>query len=718
MIGRPLDRIDGPRKVTGRAIYACEEWSAGPPLYGFLVEAAIARGTITALETGRAERAPGVRGVITHRNALPTHPPDPSVSTYSRALPMLEGPEIRCFGQPIALVVAETFEQARAAARLLDVRYHVAHGHYDLAARLDHEGAPPIIRGWFPTDSLIGDFDDAFARAPVRVDETYTTPYELALPMEPHGCVAAWDGDEVTAYPTTQVVAEARQRIAATFGIPPDKVRVIARFVGGGFGSKLGVHAETILAVMAAKLLGAPVKVTATRQQMFHLGGHRPASRQRVRLGADRDGRLVAFGHDTIQKTSAVSDYVEQIATTGRGLYAAPNRRSTHRTVELDLPGAEDVRAPGEAPGLLAIEAAMDELAYALDLDPVELRLVNEPAAHPESGLPFSDRRLVECLREGARRFGWDRRPRRPATLRDGRWWIGYGMAAAIRPHFQAPSEVEVRLAGDGRATVRSDMTDIGGGTYTILAQVASEALGVPIERVRVELGDSRLPAGAGSGGSWGASNSCTALWRACEALRGKVHAAAPEGDGALDGGLVDLVAKHFPHGVAATGAVIDMFDDPAFAKHWFASYGAHFVELAVDADTGEVRLRRMLGVFDAGRIYNAKTARSQLVGGMIWGLSNALHEEAVVDARTGAFVNRDLAQYLVPVHADVPAIETVLLDGFDAAANPTGAKGIGELGICGSGAAVANAVYNACGARVRDFPITIEKILPSLPQP
>jgi xanthine dehydrogenase YagR molybdenum-binding subunit len=697
VIGKPVDRVDGPLKVTGRATYAYEEWGAGQPLYGVMVEATIPRGQIAKLDTARAESAPGVRAVITHRNALRQQPPDPSVSIYSQAFPVLTGREIRCFGEPIALVVATTLEQARAAARLVDVGYDVVEGHYELAEHADDAWTPANIRGWFPSDSIVGDFDTQFAQAPVKIDATYTTPYEIAVPMEAHCCLARWDGDQLTVYTATQIVSEARVRIASTFGIPHDKVRVIARFVGGGFGSKLGVHHDTILAVMAARMLGEPVKVAMTRQQVFQLAGHRPASIQRMRLGADRDGRLLAFGHDTTQQASPLNDYVEQIGTTSRGLYGSVTRRSTHRAVTLDLPGGEDVRAPGEAPGLLAIEAAMDELADALGMDPVELRIENEPAKHPESGLPFSQRRLVECMREGAKRFGWDRRPKHPASASDGRWLIGYGMAAAIRPHFQAPTTVEVRVEADGTVVVRSDMTDIGTGTYTILAQVAAQELGVAVDKVRVELGDSRWPASAGSGGSWGATNSCTALARACRALLAQSNG-------------------HPPAGTSARGSVPDMDKEPAFASYSLASYGAHFVEVRVDADTGEIRVRRMLGVFDAGRVFNEKTARSQLLGGMIWGLSNALFEEAIVDPRRGAFVNRDFASYLVAAHADVPPIEVVILDGVDPQSNDLGAKGIGELAICGSGAAVANAVYNATGVRVRDYPIKIENLLSHLP--
>jgi xanthine dehydrogenase YagR molybdenum-binding subunit len=469
---------------------------------------------------------------------------------------------------------------------------------------------------------------------------------------------------------------------------------------------------------------------------MFHLIGHRAATRQHVQLGAEPDGTLVAFGHDVVMKQSHGDDYIEQTATCGRGLYAAPNRRTIHRAALLHLPPAEDVRAPGEAPGLLAIECAMDELAHALRMDPIELRIKNEPARHPEVGVPFSDRRLVECMREGARRFGWDRRPLVPASVRDGRTLVGYGMAAAIRPHFQVATQVRVRLDSRGVAVVQSDMTDIGTGTYTILAQVAAAALGLDVGDVHVQLGHSDFPQSAGSGGSFGACNSTTATHRACVELRTRLAATAVNdpasplhdrdpgaavfadrklaiGDAAEP--LTALVARLFPTGVEALGAIDDA-PLPDAGPYALNTYGAHFAEVRVDADTGEVRLHRMLGVFVAGRIFNAKTARSQLVGGMIWGAGAALHEEAIIDPRFGQFINHDLASYLIPVHADIPDVDAVMLDSFDDKANELGAKGVGELGICGAGAAVANAVFNATGVRVRDFPITVEKLLPGLP--
>jgi xanthine dehydrogenase YagR molybdenum-binding subunit len=504
-------------------------------------------------------------------------------------------------------------------------------------------------------------------------------------------------GEDLDIHVSAQMLGEARKAIASTLQIDAQRIKLIAPYVGGGFGSKLGIHSETILAALAARTLNEPVKIAMTRQQIFHLVSLRPKTRQRVRLGASRDGHLVALGHDVTMHTSPVSEYAEQSATSARGLYAAPNRLTRHRLTPLDLTRGEDVRAPGEAPGLHAFESAMDELAYALGMDPIELRILNEPKVHPESGVPFSDRRLVECMREGARRFGWERRPTKPATLRDGRWLVGYGMAAAIRGQFQMTSKASVRMGPDGIAVVRSDMTDIGTGTYTIVAQVAADTLGLPLDRVRVELGRSDYPPGAGSGGSWGATNTCTAVYRACLALREKVR-----------GGTRETVE--------AEGEVASMSEEPNYKNYSIFTYGAHFAEVGVDIDTAEIRLRRMLGVFAAGRILNAKTARSQMIGGMTWGVSSALLEDGVVDTRSGAFVNRDLAEYLVPVHADIPSIDAIFLDGFDDKANVLGAKGVGELGNCGANAAVGNAVFNATGVRVRDFPITLEKLLPGLP--
>ncbi|MGW7575538.1 molybdopterin cofactor-binding domain-containing protein [Streptomyces sp. NPDC054765] len=738
MIGQAVNRVDGALKVTGRATYAYEYGAAGRPLYGCITGATIGKGRITRIDAEDAERAPGVRMVMTHRNAPVQGVRDESIALeYWRAQPVLTGPDIHHHGEPVAFVVATTFEEARAAAGLIDVEYADGQGHFDFAA-YEHEAyTPKVVNAGLPTDTAVGDFDAGFSSAVVRVDQLYTTPYELSMPMEPHACLVEPRGEDLIVHVSCQIVDAARAAIAGTLRTDPARIHIVTPFVGGGFGSKLGIHAETILAALAARALGEPVKVALTRQQIFQLVGVRPTSSQRVRLGAGHDGRLAALAHDVTMHTNPDLEYAEQTAATTRSLYAAPHRLTSHRLTPLDLPRGSDVRAPGEAPGLLAVESAMDELADALGMDPVELRIRNEPTVDPERDVPYSDRHLVDCLREGARRFGWEHRPATPASVRDGRWWVGYGMAAAIRGHFQGPTSVRVRCEADGTAVVQTDMTDLGTGTYTILTQVAADGLGLPPDRVRVELGRSEFPASWGSGGSWGATNSSTAVHRACAALREKLLVAArgdmhsplygldPEGAvfsggtvriGGASEALSEIVARHHPDGVEAAGETRFMGDEPNYTAYSIHTYGAHFAEVGVDADTAEIRLRRMLGVFSVGRVLNPKTARSQLIGGMIWGVGAALDEEAVVDPRSGAFVNRDLAQYLVPVHADVPGVDAVILDGYDDKANVLGAKGVGELGVCGSGGAVANAVFNATGVRVRDFPLTIEKVLPGLP--
>ncbi|MFD8967240.1 molybdopterin cofactor-binding domain-containing protein [Streptomyces sp. NPDC059568] len=751
LIGQPLNRVDGPLKVTGRATYVYEQWEAGPPLYGFILGAAIGKGRITRIDTTRAERLPGVRLVMAHHNAPPQGSRDESTFLeFPRAFTALANPEIHFHGEPVALVVATTFEQARAAAGLIDVTYTVEPGRYDFAARLDHAHPPKKMKIGLAADTAVGDFDAGFDAADVTIDQHYTTPYYSAQPMEPHACLVVPQGEDLIVHTSVQIVDMARTSIASTLRMDEQRIHIVSPYVGGGFGSKLRVHYETILAAIAARTLRRPVKIALTRQQTFPLVGMRPTSYQRVRLGAGRDGRLVAIAHDVIMSTNPDVEYAEQTAVTTRSLYAAPNRATSHRLTALDLPRGEDVRAPGHAPGLLAVEAAMDELAHELSMDPVELRIRNEPELDPERGVPFSDRHLVDCLREGERRFGWKRRPMKPATLREGRWLVGYGVASAIRPHPQWATRVRVRLEADGTAVVRSDMTDVGTGTYTMLTQVAADGLGLPPDRVRVELGRSEFPVSGGSGASWGAGNSSTAVHRACAALREKLLAAAcgdarsplygrdpatavlADGSVRVDGGgggrggvsvpLGEIVGRIRPEGggegegMEADGETYPMAEEPNYAAYSINTYGAHFAEVGVDADTAEIRLRRMLGVFSAGRILNAKTARSQLLGGMIWGLGMALEEAVAVDVRSGALVNRDLAQYMVPVHADIPEIDAVILEGFDDKANPLGAKGVGELGICGAGAAVANAVFNATGVRVRDFPITLENLLPGLP--
>jgi xanthine dehydrogenase YagR molybdenum-binding subunit len=714
VVGKPLDRVDGRLKVTGGARYAYEMQQENV-LYGFVVEASIGKGTIRSIDTQAAEKAPGVVLVLTHLNA-----PEQGNGNHREAHPVLTGPEVTHYGQPVAFVVAESFEQARAAAYLVNVKYDLESGKYALGSNLNSARVPHQKDG-APADSKVGDFAGAFAAAPVQIDVNYTTPLQSHAMMEPHATLAMWEGDKLILHTSNQMLSQGRLAVATTLKIPPENVRLISPFIGGGFGGKLWVNADAILAAIAARQLKRPVKTALTRQQIFHVTTHRSDTIQRIRLATDRDGKILAIGHDVFSGNLPSEQTYEAAALQTRTLYAGPNRLTRHRLAPLDIPVASSMRAPGESVGLLALECAMDELAEKLSIDPVELRMRNEPSEDPEKNIPFSSRHLIACMQEGAKRFGWDKRNGTPGQVRDGRWLVGMGMAAATRGNPLRLSKANVRLDPDGTAIVRMAMTDIGTGTYTILAQIAAEMLGLPVERVRVELGDTNFPEAAGSGGSYGAGSSGSALFEACQALREKLAQLAhmdPQtarfNNGHIESGehsirLTDLIGS----GLEADGEIRPGRNNKDFSQQ---SYGAHFAEVGVDMDTGEVRLRRMLGVFTAGRVLNAKTARSQAIGGMVFGVGAALEEGMTLDPRFGYFVNRDLAEYLVPVHADIPAIDAIFLAELDNESNPLKSKGIGELGICGAGASIANAVYNACGVRIRDYPITLDKVIAKMP--
>lgn len=724
LIGLGLDRVDGPQKVSGTAPYAYEVQEAPqPPLYGWIVEAAIGCGRIVSVDTTEAERAPGVVFVMTHLNAPQQAGFRLTESQrFDRPHPSLGDAVVPHYGVPAAFVVAETLEQARAASLMVHVQYEAMPGAYLMRDHLDQAEKPGEDEGKQP-DTSEGDFETAFASADVQVDVQYTTPVHIHAQMEPHATTAWWEGDRVVVHCSTQLLDSAQKRVANTLQIPADKVRIVSRYIGGGFGGKLPVWDDVILSVLASRMLKRPVKTALTRQQMFHVTSHRPDTIQRVRLGAGRDGKLVAIAHEGWCHSARLDDYLEPMCTSTRSLYAAPNRMTRMRRVKLDLPVADSCRSPGEAVGMPVLECAMDELACALGMDPVQLRIANEPQEDPEKHLPYSTRQLVACLEEGARRFGWDRRNATPGQVRDGRFLVGMGMASASRPNKLQKGKCKVTLRADGVLVARMAMTDIGTGSYTVLTQIAAEMLGLQPGQVRMELGDSDFPATAGSGGSFGAATAGSALFEACEALRQKLAQSAgiaPEdavfADGQVHGGgkTASLATLAGTQGIEADGEIQpgDMEE-----KYTQMSYGAFFAEVGVDTESGEVRLRRMLGVFAAGRILNAKTARSQLLGGMVWGVGIALEEEAALDARYGYFANHDIAEYHVPVHADIPAIDAILLPEVDDKANPLKIKGLGELGISGAAGAVANAIYNACGVRVRDFPITLDKLLPGLPQ-
>jgi xanthine dehydrogenase YagR molybdenum-binding subunit len=718
LMGRAMDRVDGRLKVTGRAPYAHEVKEGAKPAYGWLVEATISKGRVAAIDTQAAERSPGVLLVMTHRNAPKQAPfAHEGEDRFARPRPQLNDDRIEYYGEPVAFVVAGTIEQARAAAALVRVTYAQEPGEHELKPRIGQAEKPQGGEGKEP-DSAVGDFSGAFAGAAVKVDATYTTPFHIHAQMEPHASLAWWEGDRVVVHCSSQLLESAQKCVAHTLQIPEENVRIVSRYIGGGFGGKLPVYGDVILSALAARQLGRPVKTALTRQQMFHVTTHRTQTVQRVRLGATREGVLTAIGHEAWSHSARFDDFYETAAKQTRTLYAAPNRMTQHRVVKLDLPVSDSTRAPGEAVGLLALECAMDELAHALKIDPVELRLRNEAKEDPEKHVPYSTRQLVACLHEGAKRFGWSRRHPEPGQVREGRWLVGMGMCATTRGNLLRPARCGVALDGEGVLTVRMSMTDIGTGSYTVFTQVAAEMLGITPGKVRMLLGDSDFPPTAGSGGSFGAASAGSALFDACENLRKKLSQAAGIDPaqalferGRVTGGgkVATLSGLAGAAGVQAEGEIKPGDMEKRYSQQ---AYGAQFAEVAVDMDSGEVRLRRMLGVFAAGRILNAKTAHSQVMGGMIWGVGNALHEEAVIDPRYGCFVNHDLAGYHVAAHADIPEIEAIFLPEVDDKTNPLKIKGVGELGISGAGAALANAIFNATGVRVRDYPVTLDKIL------
>ena len=714
VIGQPTDRIEGPLKTSGQAPYAYEQHEAvDNQAYGFMVGSAIAKGRINNIDLEQAKAAPGVLAIVTAANAGKL-----GKGKYNAAH-LLAGPEIQHYHQAVALVVAETFEQARAAAQMVKVDYVAAKGEFDLASVRD-KGVEP--KEELP-DVSHGDFAKAFTAAPVQFDQTYTTPDQSHAMMEPHATLAAWKGDQLTLWTSNQMIAWSVGDIATTLGLPKEKVRLISPYIGGGFGGKLFVRADAILAALGARMAGRPVKVALARPQIANNTTHRPATIQRIRMGATADGKLTAIAHEGWSGNLAEGK-VEVAAQPSQLLYAAENRQVSMRLAPLDLPEGNAMRAPGETPGLMVLEIAMDEMAEQLKLDPIQFRILNDTQVDPvKTERPFSQRRLIECLQTGAEKFGWDKRNAQPGTRREGRWLIGMGVAAAIRNNLLVKSGARVRLERDGKITVETDMTDIGTGSYTIIAQTAAEMMGVGLKDVSVHLGDSSFPVSAGSGGQFGANCSTAGVYAACmklrEAVAGKLGMAAEQAE--FVDGQVQVGSKSVPLRNAAEGGALVGEDSIEFGdlaeKYQQSTFGAHFVEVAVDAATGEVRVRRMLAVCAAGRILNPKAARSQVIGAMTMGVGAALMEELAVDKKLGFFVNHDLAGYEVPVHADIPHQEVIFLDETDPVSSPMKAKGVGELGICGVSAAVANAIYNATGARVREYPITLDKILSSLPE-
>ena len=720
VVGRPIDRIDGPLKTTGTAPYAHERHDVVPnQAYGWIVGAGVAKGRINRMDTNEAKAAPGVIAVVTTLD-------------YPKALPLgmmntatlFGGADIQHYHQAIAVVVAETFEQARAAAALIRTDYSRTPGKFDLAKEAPNaplEGGSSGEGSNAPAIDKVGDFAKAFAAAPVKIDRTYTTPDESHAMMEPFATIAAWNGDKLTVWTSNQMIAWSKGSLAKTLSLKPENVRLDSPFIGGGFGGKLFIRADAVCAALGAKAAKRPVRIAMQRPLMMNNSTHRPATIQHVRLGATHDGKLTAIAHSSISGNLPDGKPETAVAQT-KLFYAAPNRETFMKLATLDLPEGNAMRAPGEAPGLMVLEMAMDELAEALGMDPVELRAINDTQVDPEKpSKPFSERHYVECLRTGAERFGWARRNAKPAQVRDGQWLVGMGMAGGFRNNQLTKSAARIRLEPTGRLVVETDMTDIGTGTYTILAQTAAEMMGVGVADVTVRLGDSDFPVSAGSGGQWGANNSTAGLYAACLKLREAVVARLDLpgnitfADGRVNSDSGSVALKD----AARNGALVgeDGFDPTDMGRRWQQStFAAHFVEVGVDAYTGVTRVRRMLAVCDAGRILNPKSARSQVIGAMTMGVGAALMEELAVDKRFGFFVNHDLASYEVPVHADIPHQEVIFLDHPDDKSSPMKAKGVGELGLCGVGAAIANAVYNATGVRIRSCPITLDKHLDKLP--
>jgi xanthine dehydrogenase YagR molybdenum-binding subunit len=709
IIGQPVNRVDGRQKVTGAATYAADV-EQSRLAHGVIVRSTEANGRIRSIGTTSAQRAPGVLAVVTHRNAprLPYRPhkgrPDPEVG---ERLHVLQNDRVTHQGEPVALVIAETPEQAVHAATLVRVFYAPK------AATTDVTRVEPVRPtqpktdqgGGRPPETRRGDPDGALAAAAVKVDQAYVIPRENHNPIELHVTVAAWEGDHLTLWDKTQWVFNVAEEIAAVFGIPAGNVRVISPFVGGAFGSCLRTWPHVTLAALGARVVKRPVKLVLSRREMYYGVGYRPHTIQRVALGAARDGRLSAIVHDGHQETSMYEEYAEALLDASRFLHSCPNVSTRHRLARMNVHTPTFMRAPGEASGVFALESAMDELAVALNLDPIELRLRNEPAQDEFKKLPFSSRSTKQCYRVAAERFGWTRRNPEPRSMRDGHWLIGWGMAGATYPANTAPASAKARLLPDGTAEVSSGASDMGPGTWTSMTQVAAETLGLPLGQVKFTLGDTRLPKAPVHGGSITMASVGSAVQAVCRKAREDALARA--------GGAGDDLAAAMRRLGTPVEASVDAKPGPDAARYSMHGFGAVFVEVAVDPDLGETRVRRIVGAYGAGRIVNPKLARSQSIGGMIGGIGMALMEHSVVDPRNGRVPNANLAEYPVPVHADCPPVlDVVFVEENDPHVNPLGVKGVGELAMVGVAPAIVNAVYHATGKRVRELPVTPDKLL------
>ncbi|UQA97036.1 xanthine dehydrogenase family protein molybdopterin-binding subunit [Streptomyces halobius] len=740
-IGQPTDRVDGRHKVTGGAHYSADMLFANMA-YAVLVGAHVPSGRITHIDTTEALQAGGVLAILTHEN-LPKTAAQPPLLPSLAGMPApgqtffpFQDAVVHYAGQPVAVVVADTLERAQHAGALIRVDYAETPSVTTLdQARDDAYEPEAIFAGFVPGRTERGDVEGGLAKADVRIDATFAYAANSHNPIEPSATTAAWDDDQLTLYDATQGVAATQLTVAALLGLTPSKVRVISHYVGGSFGCKAMIWAHPALAALAARHVGRPVKLTLTREQMFTSVGHREEQEQSIALGADKEGRLVALRHHKLSPTSHFDDWAEPSLGVASQLYACPNYEGVYRLIRANTMTPTFMRAPGEASGMFALECTMDDLAHELGIDPIELRLRNYSDTDPNTGNPWSSTGLKECYQRGAERFGWHRRNPEPRSWRDGNWLIGHGMAAAGYPVYgpSNPQRARARLYSDGTAVVQAATPDFGTGVTTVMTQVAADALGLPLDRCRFEGGDSMLPTIAAAVGSSGAGMISAAVHTAATQLRDQLvaqaiadtqsplHGADPAGVIVRDGrmmlrddpgtgeGYGELLHRNFLPDVEAVGS---WSPSPQSSNYGMMTFGAQFAEVAVDPDLGVARVRRMVGAFAPGRVLNRKTAGSQLMGGMLWGLGQALLEANSMDPLRGRWVASSLGDYLVPVNADAPEVEIELIEVEDKVVNPLGVKGVGEVGQVGAAAAIANAVHNATGRRVRKLPITIEDLM------